>query len=98
VDTAALIEDMREVNEQVAGDYLEHVVVVRRSIVSMSKVLEWNHSNYLSTWFNRTAISTMPMWGFCLIDARRSSGMMALYTIFGSSVSDGLVLAYWRRI
>lgn len=38
MDTAALIEDMREVNEQVAGDYLEHVVVVRRSIVSMSRV------------------------------------------------------------
>jgi len=40
LDTAALIEDMREVSEQVAGDYLEHVVVVRRSIVSISRVLD----------------------------------------------------------
>ena len=37
-DTAQLLEEMREINQQAAGDYLEHVVVVRRSIVSTRKM------------------------------------------------------------
>lgn len=40
LDTTQLLADMREIDEEAAGDYLEHVIVVRRSIASVRRILE----------------------------------------------------------
>lgn len=39
-DTQQLLKEMREVSPDAADDYLEHVIVVRRSTVSISLRLD----------------------------------------------------------